>query len=148
MKLKQENQNTDKIVLVGGCFDFIHFGHVNFLKSAKKLGGKLVVALESDVNVRKTKGHTRPVHTQDQRRQMLEAISFIDKILMLPPMRSDDDYFNLVLKIKPAVIATTAGDPVLEKKRKQAKKVGAKLVIIPKIHTPSTSQLAKLLGLE
>ena len=60
-----------KKVLVGGCFDFIHFGHISFLKQAKASGDYLIVALESDENVRLAKGDARPIHTQEQRKQKL-----------------------------------------------------------------------------
>lgn len=137
-----------KKVLVGGCFDFIHFGHISFLKQAKAFGDYLIVALESDENVRNTKGDMRPIHTQEQRKQMLEALAFVDEVIALPPMKTDVAYYNLVMDVKPAVIAITEGDPIQDKKQEQAQKIGAELVVIPKIHTPSTSQLAKLLGLE
>ena len=137
-----------KKVLVGGCFDILHFGHITFLKQAKMLGDSLIVALESDGNVKRVKGDMRPIHTQEQRRAMLEALSFVDEVILLPPMNTDQEYVTFVQKIQPAVIAVTEGDPILEKKRQQANLVGANLVVIPKIRTPSTSQLAKLLGLE
>lgn len=136
------------VVLVGGCFDILHFGHISFLKQAKKLGDYLVIALESDENVRRMKGDARPIHTQAQRKEMLEALSFVDEIITLPTMHGDRDYYALVQKIKPVVIAVTQGDAAIVKKAEQATEVGAKLVEIPKIHTPSTSRLVKLLGLE
>lgn len=142
------NLTNKKIVLVGGCFDFLHYGHIRFLEEAKKHGGWLVVALESDENVRRMKGDNRPIHTQQQRKEMLEAISFVDEVLSLSPMSSDQEYEDFVKRIKPHLIAVTEGDPIVEKKKSHAEMVGAHLVIIPKIHTPSTSQLAKLLGLE
>jgi FAD synthetase len=137
-----------KKVLVGGCFDLIHYGHISFLKQAKAHGDYLVVALESDESVKRMKGDLRPIHNQTQRIDMLESLKFVDEVIPLPPMHGDKDYFDFVTKVKPDVIAVTAGDPVLDKKQKQADVIGAKLVVIPKIHTPSTSQLAKLLGLE
>lgn len=137
-----------KVVLVGGCFDILHFGHISFLKQAKSYGDHLVVALESDENVRHTKGETRPIHSQDQRKIMLKSLHFVDEVIALPPMESDQEYRDLVNRVKPDVIAVTEGDPIIDKKRAQAKSIGAELVVIPKIHTPSTSQLAKLLGLE
>ncbi len=137
-----------KKVLVGGCFDFIHFGHIVFLKQAKSYGDLLVVALESDENVRRSKGDARPIHTQEQRKNMLEALSFVDEVIALPPMKTDAEYFDLVNSVQPTVIAITDGDPISETKKAQADAIGATLVIIPKIYTPSTSQLAKLLGLE
>lgn len=137
-----------KIVLVGGCFDLLHYGHINFLKQAKSRGDWLVVALESDENVKRMKGNARPIHIQAQRKEMLEALSFIDEVISLPPMHNDRDYFELVRKIRPAIIAVTQGDTAIIKKTQQAKEIGAQLIEIPKIHTPSTSQLVKLLGLE
>jgi rfaE bifunctional protein nucleotidyltransferase chain/domain len=136
------------IVLVGGCFDLLHYGHITFLKEAKKLGDHLIVLLESDENVRKMKGEARPIHSQKQRKKMLESLSCVDEVISLPPMEGDRDYDELVRNLKPSVIAITEGDVHKVKKSEQAQEIGAKLVIIPKIHTPSTSQLAKLLDLE
>jgi len=137
-----------KKVLVGGCFDFIHYGHISFLKQAKAQGDYLIVALESDENVRRMKGASRPIHSQQQRKEMLEALKVVDEVLLLPPMTTDQEYFDLVRNIQPHVIAVTEGDPIIEKKKQQAREVGATCIITPKIHTPSTSQVAKLLGLE
>lgn len=137
-----------KIVLVGGCFDLLHFGHISFLKNAKALGDHLIVALESDENVTRMKGSSRPIHTQEQRKQMLEALSCVDEVIMLPEMKSDQDYASLVSKIHPSIIAITQGDGREIEKRNHALSVNADLMVIPKIHTPSTSQLAKLLELE
>ena len=79
---------------------------------------------------------------------MLKSLLFVDEVIALPPMKSDQEYQDLVNHVKPDVIAVTEGDSILDKKRVQAKSIGAELIVIPKIHTPSTSQLAKLLGLE
>lgn len=135
-------------VLVGGCFDLLHYGHVRFLEEAKKLGNTLIVALESDENVRKMKGDGRPIHTQQQRKEMLEALSCIDEVIALPPMNTHQDYYDLVTRVAPNIIAITEGDPLEANKKEQAAKAAARLVVIPKISTPSTSQLAKLLGLD
>ncbi|MBI4066523.1 adenylyltransferase/cytidyltransferase family protein [Candidatus Gottesmanbacteria bacterium] len=137
-----------KKVLVGGCFDLLHYGHIRFLEEAKKQGDWLVVALESDENVRRMKSEGRPIHTQAQRKEMLEAISCVDEVIALPQMNSHQEYYDLVSRVQPQVIAITQGDPLENNKREQATKVGAQLVVIPKIPTPSTSQLAKLLDLE
>lgn len=137
-----------KNVLVGGCFDFIHFGHISFLKQARVLGNYLIVALESDENVKLSKGEARPIHTQKQRKEMLEALCCVDEVISLPPMKTDEEYFDLVKRVAPSIIAVTEGDPIKKKKQQHAQKVGAKLIEIPKIHTPSTSQLTKLLELE
>ena len=137
-----------KTVLVGGCFDLLHFGHITFLQQAKALGDHLVVALESDENVRRMKGETRPIHTQQQRKAMLESLRCVDEVIVLPVMKTDAEYALLVRKVHPHVIAVTEGDSMVDKKRQHADTIGAEVIVIPKIHTPSTSQLAKLVGLE
>lgn len=133
-----------KIVLVGGCFDILHYGHISFLKKSKKLGTYLIVALESDENTKRLKGPTRPIHSQKQRKEMLESLSFIDKVISLSPK---PDYTKLLEKAKPDIITTTPDDNLL-KNRKRYEAMGIKIVIIPKIKVRSTTQIAKLIGLE
>ena len=110
-----------KKVLVGGVFDIIHFGHIHFLKNAKRLGDHLVVALESDANVKRLKGNGRPIHSQDQRKEMLKSLSFVDEVIILPDVMADKDYEKLVMETKPHIVAVTEGDPVLIKKKAHAK---------------------------
>jgi len=135
-------------VLVGGCFDVIHYGHIHFLKQAKSLGNHLIVALESDKNIKRLKGAARPIHSQNQRREMLESLSFVDEVIILSDSMTDSDYLKLVLDVKPHIIAVTEKDPVLKKKKSHAARVGAKVIEIPKIKVSSTTQIAKLLGIE
>lgn len=146
--MKKSKTKTSKIVLVGGCFDILHYGHIHFLKKAKALGTYLIVALESDKNIKRLKGKNRPIHDQNKRREMLESLHFVDRVIILADEMQDADYIKLVKIVNPRIIAVTAGDPVIGKKRKQAEEVGAKLVEIPKINVPSTTKIAKLLGLE
>ncbi len=137
-----------RIILAGGCFDILHIGHVRFLSEAKGMGDYLVVLLESDGNVKKLKGKGRPVFTQKERAEMLSSIRSIDLIVLLPMMKNDNDYLSLVMKINPDIIAATEDDPHIEKKRRQAKKVGATLRIVSLTKTFSTSKLANMLGVE
>ena len=140
--------NEGRIVLVGGCFDILHIGHVRFLSEAKKMGDYLIVLLESDKEVRKLKGKNRPVFIQKERAEMLSALGSVDLIVLLPVMQDDSDYLNLVMKIKPDVIAVTGNDPHIEKKKYQAKEIGGELKIISLTKTFSTSKLAKILSME
>ena len=137
-----------KIVLAGGVFDILHYGHIHFLKEAKKLGDYLIVALESDKNVKKLKGESRPFHNQKQRKEILEGMSYVDRVIILKDEMRDRDYEKLVIAISPNIIAVTKGDKMIEKKKAHAKKAGAKVSEIPLIKTHSTTKIAKLLGLE
>ena len=140
--------NKERIVLAGGCFDILHVGHVRFLSEAKRMGDYLVVLLESDKNVMKLKGKNRPVFIQKERAEMLSALGTVDLVVLLSTMENDSDYLNLVMKIKPDIIAVTENDPHIEKKKAQAKQIGGELKVIPSIKTLSTSKLAKILGVD
>jgi cytidyltransferase-like protein len=128
-----------KIILVGGCFDIIHIGHVRFLKAAKEHGDYLVVALESDefIQLRKKR---QAFHNQQERAEVLAALEAVNEVILLPLMKDSQDYEDLVKNIKPAVIAITEGDPQEYNKRLMAEKYGAELaVVIPNIPSKSTS---------
>lgn len=134
------------IVLVGGCFDLLHFGHIKFLEEAKKQGDILFVALESDEKIKKLKGKDRPIHSQEQRAEMLSALEFVNLVICLPLMKNDKDYFDLVKKVRPDIIAVTKSDPQLKNKQKQAKEIGAKVKIVTShLKTPSTSVILNLI---
>lgn len=141
-------QKNNSIVLVGGCFDILHIGHIIFLKEAKKMGNLLLVLLESDEKVKKLKGSNRPYFPQKDRAEVLASINAVDYVILLPPLDIDEDYNNLILQIKPKIIAVTANDRLISKKEKQAKMVGGEIRIIPYLATLSSSRLARLLGID
>lgn len=118
------------IVLVGGCFDIIHPGHIEFLKKAKEKGNFLVVLLESDKNVKRLKGENRPVHYQKERAKNLSLIEGVDVIVMLSYPDSPKYYYNLVNLLHPAIIAVTKDDPLIDIKMKQAEEVNGKVEIV------------------
>lgn len=136
------------IVLAGGCFDILHLGHLHFLEKAKMAGDVLMIALESDENVKKLKGEGRPINSQKDRAKILTALRIVDYVILLPFMKGHADYFSLVKNLKPDIIAVTAGDPQLKQKKEQAKAVNGKVkVVTPYLKTASTSQLVKILGI-
>lgn len=114
-----------KKVLVGGCFDVLHPGHVIFLERAKKQGDFLVVLLEPDEKVKKLKGIKRPVHNQRERAKVLLALKSVEKVIMLPNFQTEKQYDKLVKRVKPDVIAATKGTDVRHLQR-SARFVGAK----------------------
>lgn len=159
MKVKSKNLSPGKpvsplkngrshksVVLVGGCFDVLHLGHVTFLGKAKKVGDKLVVLLESDENISKNKGNNRPVNNQENRAKLLMSLRMVDKVIRLPEMKTDDEYLKIIKKIRPNIIAVTKDDKNLAKKEIQAKEVGAKLVIVTNlIPYQSTSKIIEII---
>lgn len=135
-KLKHEGK---RIVLAGGCFDIFHVGHLTYLEKARKEGDVLIVFLESDKHIKETKGHMRPINTQQDRARILAHLDIVDYVITLP---DEPDYDGLVIKIKPAIIATTEGDLSRSHKERQAKKIGAKVIdVTTQISNQSTSKI-------
>lgn len=137
-----------KLVLVGGCFDILHAGHIQFLKKAKKYGDHLMVLLESDETVKRLKGQHRPINSQKNRAIVLSALESVDSVSLLPPLSSNKAYDALVLRLKPAIIATTTGDLFRKQKEKQAKRVAGRVVSIKNVKDFSTTRLTQLLSKE
>ncbi|MBA4118463.1 MAG: glycerol-3-phosphate cytidylyltransferase [Candidatus Puniceispirillum sp.] len=138
-------QTPPQKVLVGGCFDILHYGHVRFLELAKAQGTHLIIALESDDAILRGKKR-HPIHTQEERAHILLALTCVDDVISLPLLSTYDDYLGVVKSIGPAVIATTSGDPQLNNKRMQAQTIGARLeIVIPLLEGFSSSRILALL---
>ncbi len=79
---RDHQRRGERIVLTNGCFDLLHYGHVQYLQQAREQGDRLVVAINGDASVRKLKGPTRPVIEQSQRAAMLAALSCVDYVVV------------------------------------------------------------------
>jgi cytidyltransferase-like protein len=130
-----------KIVLVGGCFDIFHYGHLIFLQKAKTEGDYLIVALESDFFIRK-KGKAL-FHIQKQRAEILASLILVDLVLLLPYWQEDKNYFSLVKAVSPQVIAVSAHDPKYKIKKQQADLIGAKIKIVTPLLDNFSSSIIK-----
>ena len=90
-----------KIIFVNGCFDVLHPGHIQLFKYAKSLGDYLIVAIDSDKRVSEIKGPERPIFSQSDRSQTLEAIRYIDVVYIFD---SKEDLENLLKDIAPDIM--------------------------------------------
>ena len=77
-------QAGDSIILANGAFDLLHVGHVRYLHAAKALGGRLIVAVNSDQSVRALKGEVRPLMPAGERAGSLEARAAVAAVLLVP----------------------------------------------------------------
>ena len=90
-----------KTVFVNGCFDILHRGHLELFSYAKSLGDTLIVAIDSDEKVRKTKGRDRPVNNAEDRKYILSCLRFIDDVR---EFGSSEELENLIKKLSPDIM--------------------------------------------
>jgi len=90
----------ETVVFTNGCFDLLHAGHIDLLKRAKKLGTRLVVGINSDESVRKIKGPDRPFMNQDERAELLSAISVVDEVVIFDEPTPE----RLIKDLKPDIL--------------------------------------------
>ena len=89
------------VVATGGCFDLLHPGHVATLQAARGLGDCLVVCINSDASVRRLKGPSRPLVTATDRARVLEALSFVDAVVVF----DEDTPVEVLDRLRPDVWA-------------------------------------------
>lgn len=87
----------ERVTLANGCFDVLHVGHIRYLHAARALGGKLVVAVNSDDSVRALKGPGRPVMPAEERGEILAALADVDAVVIF----EEKDVRAIVREIRP-----------------------------------------------
>jgi D-beta-D-heptose 7-phosphate kinase/D-beta-D-heptose 1-phosphate adenosyltransferase len=90
----------EKIVMTNGCFDLLHAGHVSYLENAKKLGDRLIVAVNDDASVTRLKGVGRPVNSLDRRMAVLAGLGAVDWVVSF----SEDTPQRLIANILPDIL--------------------------------------------
>lgn len=145
-KVEQVRRNGEKIILANGCFDLFHVGHVRYLEGAKSLGGFLVVGVNSDRQVRKLKGPTRPFMPENERAEVVAAFRFVDAVTIFDEPTVEE----LIKAIRPDFHAkgtdyTTETVP----EREIVRAYGGQVAIVgdPKDHS-STELIARSRGVE
>ena len=100
-RVAEWRRGGEQIVLANGCFDLLHVGHVRYLRGAKALGGKLVVAMNSDESVRQIKGQGRPFMPEQERAEIVAALADVDAVVIF----EEPDVRALIREIRPDVHA-------------------------------------------
>lgn len=121
------------LIFTNGCFDILHVGHLQYLEQSKNLGDRLVVGLNSDASVRRLKGQSRPVTSQEDRKRLLMALRCVDEVVIF----DEDTPYNLIVSLQPDVV-TKGGDYTAEDI------VGyglAKVVVLPYVDGKSTTRI-------
>ena len=107
-----------KIVFTNGVFDILHQGHIASLSEAASYGHILIVGVNADASVKRLKGETRPINSEQSRALVLASLVMIDAVLIF----EEDTPLHLITNILPDVLVK-GGDYTVEQI------VGAKEVI-------------------
>ncbi len=91
----------ESLTLANGGFDLLHVGHVRYLHAAKQLGGRLIVAVNSDESMRSLKGQGRPLIPAEERAEIIAALADVDAVVIFP----EPDVRRLIHEIRPDIHA-------------------------------------------
>lgn len=129
------------IVLVGGCFDLIHVGHINFLKRCRHLGNILIVAVSSDSRVRERKGVNRPVIPEKDRATVLSSLSCVNYAIVAPNPRKKKivPTAQIIHELKPNIFATS--DERFNNYKESLNLIGTDVIYVPDLRLESTTNI-------
>ena len=135
-RVEQWRRAGERITLANDNFDLLHVGHIRYLRGAKALGGRLVVAINSDESVRALKGKGRPIMPAEERAEIVAALADVDAVAIFPEL----DVRAIVNEIRPNIQAKGTdytADSVPE--RDAVTRYGGRVEIVgdPKDHSTS-----------
>jgi D-beta-D-heptose 7-phosphate kinase/D-beta-D-heptose 1-phosphate adenosyltransferase len=129
-----------QVVFTNGCFDLLHVGHIALLEQARRMGDRLVVAINSDRSVLELKGTERPLMRQQDRARILSAIAAVDAVVIF----DESTPLRLIEAIRPDVLVK--GSDYVEDEVVGATEVrgwGGRLELVPKVAGRSTTHLVE-----
>jgi rfaE bifunctional protein nucleotidyltransferase chain/domain len=128
-----------KKIWINGTFDIIHIGHIKLFEYAKSVGDYIVVGIDSDKRVKYLKGQSRPINNQDDRRELLLAIKYINEVHIF---NSDEELSELIKKSNSDIMII--GDDYIDKNVIGSQHV-KQLLFFKKIEGYSTTNIIKQL---
>ena len=141
--IRRARRQGARIVFTNGCFDILHAGHVGYLDEARRLGDRLIVAVNDDDSVRRQKGERRPVNKLEQRMRVLEGLSAVDWVVPF----SEDTPESLLELVRPDVLVKGgdyAPDEVVG--AEFVRSYGGDVRVLSEVEGYSTTKLVELIG--
>jgi glycerol-3-phosphate cytidylyltransferase len=137
--VKQFREEGLTIVTTNGCFDVLHVGHIRILQQCAEHGDILIVGINSDASVKRLKGDTRPIFSQEDRAEMLASLEIVNVVTFF---EENDLPIEFIKDIRPDV-HIKGGDYTLERmpETKVVEEGGGKVVILPYTNGVSTSKI-------
>ena len=128
-----------KIVFTNGCFDILHIGHIKYLEEAKSYGDILIVGVNSDKSVKRLKGESRPINTEDDRAYILASLEAVDYVVKF----TEDTPINLIKAITPDILVK-GGD--YEGKYVVGQDIAKELRLVKFVDGKSTTRIIEKIG--
>jgi D-beta-D-heptose 7-phosphate kinase/D-beta-D-heptose 1-phosphate adenosyltransferase len=129
--IKHLMPKRSSIVVINGCFDILHVGHLKLFETAATLASTVIVAIDSDERVKKSKGPSRPINSQYDRAKLLESIKYVSKVIVF---NTDEELIQIYKQYKPISIK---GDEYKDK-HILGSEYCSKIIFIPKSNHSST----------
>lgn len=129
-----------RIVFTNGVFDILHPGHLRYLQAARTHGDLLIVGLNSDASVRRNKGPERPINPQDERAEVLAALTCVDAVSIF----DEDTPADIIRRVQPDVLVKGAdwpADQIVGRDTVEAR--GGRVVLEPVEQGYSTSSIVE-----
>lgn len=133
-----------RLVTTNGCFDLLHWGHIQYLNEAKALGDLLLVGLNSDASVKRLKGPTRPLNPELVRARQIASLECVDYVVLF-----EEDTPEAFLEMVKPDIHVKGGDYRVEDlpERKVVEAGGGQVRVVSLVPGFSTTSLIEKLKL-
>ncbi len=127
-----------RLVFTNGVFDLLHVGHLRYLETARSLGDRLLVAINSDRTVRELKGNDRPITNEHERAEILASLRQVDYVTIF----DDISPRSLITSLLPDVLVK-GGDYQLHEihGREEVEAAGGRVVSLPFVDGVSTTNM-------
>lgn len=133
------------VVFTNGCYDLLHPGHVRTLEAARSLGEVLVLALNGDAEVRRSKGPSRPIVSENGRAALVCALEAVDAVVIF----GEETPRQLIAALLPDILVKGADWSHFIAGREEVEAAGGRVLTVPIEPGFSTSDLeARILARE
>jgi D-glycero-beta-D-manno-heptose 1-phosphate adenylyltransferase len=130
------------VVFTNGCYDLLHPGHVRLLEQARSLGDVLILALNSDASVRRMKGPSRPVISENDRAAVASALSAVDAVILF----DEDTPRELIAEVLPDVLIKGADWSHFIAGREEVEAAGGRVLTVSLEPGYSTTNLVEAIS--
>ncbi len=128
-----------RVVFTNGCYDLLHPGHIRLLESARSLGDVLILGLNSDAEVRRSKGPSRPIVDQDSRAALVCSLAAVDAVVFF----DEETPRQLIAAILPDILVKGADWAHFIAGREEVEAAGGQVLTVPIEPGYSTTNIVK-----